>query len=113
MYFNGQGVPKDYQTAANYFHQAVDLDNVYSMRFLANMYEVGLLGPPNLQKASELRARAQQLDPIGSQQPESVAFFRRIAAAGDGHHQQVRAAPTRRYVVYRRIRLIGCGWTWC
>jgi uncharacterized protein len=114
MYFNGQGVPKDYETAARYFQQAVDLDNTYSMRFLANMYEAGMLGPPNLQKANELRARAQQLDPTGSQQPESIAFFRRVAAANEGHRQQVRTAPTRRYVVYRRIRLIGgCNWMWC
>jgi hypothetical protein len=114
MYFNGQGVPKDYQTAANYFQQAVDLDNVYSMRFLANMYEVGLLGPPNPQKANELRAKAQQLDPTGSQQPESVAFFRKVATSNEGHRQQVRATPARRYVIYRRIRLIGgCNWMWC
>jgi uncharacterized protein len=114
MYFNGQGVPKDYQTAANYFQQAVDLDNVYSMRFLANMYEAGLLGPTNPQKASELRARAHQLDPTASQQPESITFFRKIAAANDARRQQVRAAPAHRYVVYRRIRLIGgCNWVWC
>ena len=114
MYFNGQGVPKDYETAARYFQQAVDLDNTYSMRFLANMYEAGLLGPPNLQKANDLRARAQQLDPAGSQQPESIALFRKIAAANEGRRQQVRAAPTRRYVIYRRIRLIGgCSWVWC
>jgi uncharacterized protein len=107
-------VPKDYETAARYFQQAVDLDNSYSMRFLANMYDVGLLGPPNPQKANELRARAQQVDPTGSQQPESVAVFRKIAAANEGRRQQARAAPTRRYVIYRRIRLIGgCNWMWC
>jgi uncharacterized protein len=114
MYFNGQGVPKDYETAARYFQQAVDLNNSYSMRFLANMYEAGLLGPPNLQKANELRARAQQVDPTGSQQPESMAVFRKVAAVNEGHRQQARAAPTRRYVIYRRIRLIGgCNWMWC
>jgi hypothetical protein len=63
-----------------------------------------------------LRARAQQLDPTGSQQPESVAVFRKIAAANDSRRQvqQVRAAPARRYVTYRRVRIIiGCSWAWC
>jgi uncharacterized protein len=113
MYFNGQGVPKDYATAAQYFQQAADLNNGYALRFLANMYEVGLLGPPNPEKAGALRLRAQQVDPDGARQPESVSFFRRIAAASQGHREAHGSGPRRRYVVYRRIRLIGCGWTWC
>jgi TPR repeat protein len=110
MYFNGQGVPKDYAMAAQYFQQAADLNNGYALRFLANMYEVGLLGPPNPEKAGALRLRAEQVDPDASRVPESVAFFRRVAAANQGQ-RQVRS--TRRYVVYRRIRFLGCGWTWC
>jgi TPR repeat protein len=110
MYFNGQGVPKDYVMAAQYFQQAADLNNGYALRFLANMYEVGLLGPSNPEKAGALRLRAEQVDPDASRVPESVAFFRRVAAANQGQ-RQVRS--TRRYVVYRRIRIIGCGWTWC
>jgi len=112
MYFNGQGVPKDYATAAQYFQQAADLNNGYSLRFLANMYEVGLLGPPNPEKAGALRLRAQQVDPDAFQQPESVALFRRIAAANQSHRQE-RVVHTRRYVVYRRIRFGGCNWMWC
>jgi uncharacterized caspase-like protein/TPR repeat protein len=110
MYFNGQGVPKDYVTAGQYFQQAADLNNGYALRFLANMYEVGLLGPPNPERAGALRLRAQQVDPDAARQPESVAFFRRVAAAG---HRQERVVRTRRYVVYRRIRLGGCNWMWC
>ena len=110
MYFNGQGVPKDYVMAAQYFQQAADLNNGYALRFLANMYEVGLLGPSNPEKAGALRLRAEQVDPDASRVPESVAFFRRVAAANQGQ-RQVRS--TRRYVVYRRIRFLGCGWTWC
>ena len=110
MYFNGQGVPKDYVMAAQYFQQAADLNNGYALRFLANMYEVGLLGPPNPEKAGALRLRAEQVDPDASRVPESVAFFRRVAAANQGQ-RQVRS--TRRYVVYRRIRFMGCGWVWC
>ena len=110
MYFNGQGVPKDYTMAAQYFQQAADLNNGYALRFLANMYEVGLMGPPNPEKAGALRLRAEQVDPDASRVPESVAFFRRVAAASQGQ-RQVRS--TRRYVVYRRIRFMGCGWVWC
>jgi hypothetical protein len=110
MYFNGQGVPKDYAMAAQYFQQAADLNNGYALRFLANMYEVGLLGPANPEKAGALRLRAEQVDPDASRVPESVAFFRRVAAANQGQ-RQVRS--TRRYVVYRRIRFMGCGWVWC
>jgi TPR repeat protein len=114
MYFNGQGVQKDYAMAAQYFQQAADLNNGYALRFLANMYEVGLLGPPNLEKAGALRLRAEQVDPDGQRQPESVAFFRRIAAANQSNRQARAAGPRRRYVVYRRVRLIrGCNWMWC
>ncbi len=113
MYFNGQGVAKDYAMAAQYFQQAADLNNGYALRFLANMYEVGMLGPPNLEKAVTLRLRAQQVDPDALRVPESVAFFRRIAAANDAHRETHASAPRRRYVVYRRIRLIGCNWIYC
>ena len=113
MYFNGQGVQKDYAMAAQYFQQAADLNNGYALRFLANMYEVGLVGPPNPEKAGALRLRAEQVDPDGARQPESVAFFRRVAAANQGHRQARANGPTRRYVVYRRIRFGGCNWMWC
>jgi uncharacterized protein len=113
MYFNGQGVQKDYTMAAQYFQQAADLNNGYALRFLANMYEVGLLGPPDLEKAGALRLRAQQVDPEPLRQPDPISLFRRIAAANQSHRQVRTAGPTRRYVVYRRIRLGGCNWMWC
>ena len=114
MYFNGQGVPKDYAMAAQYFQQAADLNNGYALRFLANMYEVGLVGPPNLEKAGALRLRAEQVDPDGARQPEPVSFFRRVVAANQSHPQARAVGPRRRYVVYRRIRLLGgCNWAWC
>jgi tetratricopeptide (TPR) repeat protein len=112
MYFNGHGVPKDYAMAAQYFQQAADLNNGYALRFLANMHEVGLLGSPDPEKAGALRLRAQQVDPDG-RQPEPISVFRRIAAANESHRQVRSAGPTRRYVVYRRIRLMGCNWMWC
>jgi uncharacterized protein len=113
MYFNGHGVPKDYAMAAQYFQQAADLNNGYALRFLANMYEAGLLGSPDPGKAGALRLRAQQVDPDGFRQPEPLSFFRRIAAANEGHRQVRTAGPTRRYVIYRRVRILGCSWTWC
>jgi uncharacterized protein len=114
MYFNGQGVPRDYAMAGQYFQQAADLNDGYALRFLANMYEVGLLGSPNLEKAGALRLRAEQVDPDGFRQPESVAFFRRIVAANQSQRQARSSGPRRRYVVYRRVRLIGgCNWMWC
>jgi uncharacterized protein len=113
MYFNGHGVQKDYAMAAQYFQQASDLNNGYALRFLANMYEVGLLGSPDLEKAGALRMRAQQVDPDGQRQPESISVFRKIAAENQTHRQVRTAGPARRYVVYRRIRFMGCNWMWC
>jgi len=100
--------------AAQYFQQAADLNNGYALRFLANMYEVGLVGPPNLEKAGALRLRAEQVDPDGARQPEPVSFFRRVVAANQSHPQARAVGARRRYVVYRRIRLLGgCNWAWC
>jgi uncharacterized protein len=98
--------------AAQYFQQAADLNNGYALRFLANMYEVGLLGSPDPEKAGALRMRAQQVDPDG-RQPETIAVFRKIAAANQTHRQVRTAGPTRRYVVYHRVRFMGCNWMWC
>jgi hypothetical protein len=77
------------------------------------MYEAGLAGPPNLEKAVALRLRAQQVDPQPIRTPESAAFFKHVASVNQGHHEAQSSGPRRRYVVYRRIRLIGCGWVWC
>jgi uncharacterized protein len=113
MYFNGHGVAKDYAMAAQYFQQAADLNNGYALRFLANMYEVGLLGSPDLEKAGALRLRAQQVDPDGLRQPEPISVFRKIAAESQGRRQARTAGATRRYVIYRRVRVFGCNWMWC
>jgi uncharacterized protein len=113
MYFNGHGVAKDYAMAAQYFQQAADLNNGYALRFLANMYEVGLLGSSDLEKAGALRLRAQQVDPDGLRQPEPISVFRKIAAESQGRRQARSAGATRRYVIYRRVRVFGCNWMWC
>ena len=63
MYFNGAGVERDNQIAAQYYQQAADLDDGYALKSLAGMYEHGLLGPPDVAKANELRLRAAQVDP--------------------------------------------------
>lgn len=117
MYFNGLGEPRDYAMAAQYYQQAVDLDDGYAMRFLANMYEVGFLGKPDLEKAAELRARAQIVDPDGKQ-ADPISVFRKIYAAnagsqggGGGRVRQV--VHHRRYVIFRRRIFFGCIWRWC
>ncbi|MGA2129779.1 MAG: caspase family protein [Xanthobacteraceae bacterium] len=111
LYFNGLGVPRDFVTAAQYYQQSADLNDGYSMRFLANMYEVGFLGKPDLEKAGALRLRAQQVDPDG-RQADSISVFRKIYAESRSH-AQARPVRHRRYVVYRRRVLFGCGWAWC
>jgi hypothetical protein len=94
-YFNGAGVPRDYQMAAQYLQQAADLGDGRSMKFLANMYESGYLGAPNPEKASELRLRAQKVDP-GSPDPlpAHLPMLRRASA-------QTSTTVRRRYVTYR------------
>jgi TPR repeat protein len=112
MYFNGQGVQKDYAMAGQYFQQAADLGDGYALRFLANMYEVGFLGAPDPEKAGALRFRAQQVDPDG-RDADPIAVFRKIYAANQAHGQARPAVHQRRYVIYRRFRVIGCSWLWC
>ena len=104
MYFDGKGTPRDYDAAAQYFQQAADMGDGYSLKFLAIMYERGLLGKPDLGKASELRLKAAQLDP-DSQNPDVP----QQVAAPAPH----RPAIVRRVVRIRRYRFIGCSWMWC
>jgi Sel1 repeat len=59
----GRGDPVDYKMAANYFQQAADLGDGFSLKYLAILYERGLLGPPDKFKAEQLRLKAQQVDP--------------------------------------------------
>ncbi len=75
MYFDGKGTPRDYNAAAQYFQQAADLNDGYSLKFLAIMYERGLLGPVDLEKAGALRAKAAEVDPT-SQDPVVDAAMR-------------------------------------
>ena len=42
--FMASGDRSAFDKCIDNFQQAVDLNNGYAMRFLANMYEVGLLG---------------------------------------------------------------------
>jgi TPR repeat protein len=64
----GRGSPVDYKLAANYFQQAADLGDGFSLKYLAILYEHGLLGPPDKFKATQLRQKAQEVDPT-SQDP--------------------------------------------
>jgi len=64
----GRGDPVNYKMAANYFQQAADLGDGFSLKYLANLYERGLLGPPDKVKAAQLRQKAQEVDP-SSQDP--------------------------------------------
>lgn len=79
-FFYGRGNPFDYKMAANYFEQAADLGDGFSLKFLALMYERGLLGPPDPFKAAQLRLKAQQVDP-NSRTPD-VPLPRAAARAG-------------------------------
>lgn len=63
LYFAGVNSPPDYALAAQCFQQSADLGDGYSLKFLAAMYERGLLEPPDPAKAAALRERAKQLDP--------------------------------------------------
>jgi TPR repeat protein len=103
MYFDGKGTPRDYNAAAQYFQQAADLNDGYSLKFLAIMYERGLLGAPDPAKAAELRLRSVQVDPT-SQDP------------GVPPPQKTLPPPRSsgvRYVRIRRYRFYGCNWLWC
>jgi TPR repeat protein len=64
----GRGDPVNYKMAANYFQQAADLGDGFSLKYLAILYERGLLGPPDKLKATQLRQKAQEVDP-NSQDP--------------------------------------------
>ena len=97
-YFNGAGVPRDFVMAAQYLQQAADIGDGLSMKFLANMYESGYLGPPNLQKAAELRLRAQQVDPE-SHDP-LPAHLPMVKRGGTATAQVRQTTHVRRYVVY-------------
>ncbi len=106
------GVPRDFVTAAPYYQQSADLNDGYAMRFLANMYEVGMLGKPDLEKAGALRLLAQRVDPDG-RQADPISVFRKIYAASQSHGQARPVVRHRRCVVYRRRLFLGCSWTWC
>ncbi len=79
-HFNGDGGPPDHKVAAQYFQQAADLGDGVLAEFLAIMYERGLLGPADLEKAGALRAKAQEVDP-DSQNPD-VPPPQKVAPAG-------------------------------
>jgi hypothetical protein len=98
-YFNGAGVPRDYRMAAQYLQQAADLGDGQAMKSLANMYESGYLGSPNSAKASELRLRAQRVDP-GSRDPQP-AHLPMLRNASLASPQAGATGQRRRYVVYR------------
>jgi TPR repeat protein len=104
MYFYGKGTPRDYNAAAEYFQQAADLSDGFSLKFLAIMYERGLLGAPDPVKAAELRRRAVQVDPT-SQDPNVPPPQKTVRP-----QQASRVHYVRR--IYR-YRFLGCSWAWC
>jgi hypothetical protein len=93
---------RDYDASAQYFQQSADLNEGFSLKFLAIMYERGLLGKPDPAKAAELRLQAARVDPE-SQDP--VVKF-------PPKPQPRRAAPRHRRVIYH-YRFFGCSWVWC
>lgn len=79
----GRGDPVNYKMAANYFQQAADLGDGFSLKYLAILYERGLLGPPDKFKATQLRQKAQQVDP-NSQDPTLPPALTASHGAGGG-----------------------------
>ena len=69
MYFNGKGVERNYDAAAEYFQQAADLGDGYAFKFLAILHERGLIGGNPIVKGPSRSARAQEADP-DSQNPD-------------------------------------------
>jgi tetratricopeptide (TPR) repeat protein len=79
----GRGNPVDYKMAASYFQQAADLGDGYSLKYLAVLYERGLLGPPDKFKATQLRQKAQEVDPK-SQDPNLPPTLTASHSGGGG-----------------------------
>src|SRR5580704_3168006 len=79
----GRGNPVDYKMAASYFQQAADLGDGFSLKYLAILYERGLLGPPDKFKATQLRQKAQEVDPT-SREPVLPPAFTASASHGGG-----------------------------
>ena len=104
MYFNGKGVERNYDAAAEYFQQAADLGDGYAFKFLAILHERGLIGgKPDRERAIALRARAQEADP-DSQNPDVPP------PAANVHHAS--GAPHRRVMIVR-YHFFGFRWMWC
>ena len=74
------------------------------MKYLAIMYERGLLGPPDPSKASQLRLRAAEIDPE-SQDP---VVAKTVAPQRANAHY-----VTHRRIVRFRYRFNGCNWLYC
>jgi TPR repeat protein len=79
----GRGNPVDYKMAANYFQQAADLGDGFSLKYLAILYERGLLGPADKFKATQLRQKAQEVDPK-SQDPTLPPALTTASRGGAG-----------------------------
>jgi hypothetical protein len=79
----GRGDPVNYKMAANYFQQAADLGDGFSLKYLAILYERGLLGPPDKFKATQLRQKAQEVDP-SSQDPTLPPALTASRSGGGG-----------------------------
>jgi TPR repeat protein len=80
----GRGDPVNYKMAANYFQQAADLGDGFSLKYLAILYERGLIGPPDKFKATQLRQKAQEVDP-NSQDPTLPPALTASRGSGGGN----------------------------
>jgi TPR repeat protein len=84
----GRGDPVNYKMAANYFQQAADLGDGFSLKYLAILYERGLLGPPDKFKATQLRQKAQEVDPASQDPtlPPALTASRGTGSGGGARH---------------------------
>ena len=58
LYEDGEGVTKNYKTAAEYYEQAVELGDSSSLENLADLYEKGGFGlKKDLRKSKEYRTQ--------------------------------------------------------
>ena len=83
------------------------------MKFLALMYEGGLIGESNLAKASERRLRAAQVDP-DRQDPKVPPPLRKTTATTNSPDVSAAHCAAVRFVrVIRHYCFKGCNWMWC
>ena len=64
IYYNGDGVPRNFRLALDYYNQAVDHGDASSMKVLADIYERGLAGVRrDPEKAREWNIKSGRVKP--------------------------------------------------